>query len=75
MGNCYSVDHIAEDHIHKDITCNIKESQQKYRLGTVSNKLLGKGVGLKHVFSGSSLQAYELSTKSYPMYSVCNIFM
>ena len=23
MGNCYSVELIAEDHIHKDITCNI----------------------------------------------------
>ena len=37
MGN-----HIAEDHIHTDIiTCNIEELQQKYRLGTVSNRLLG----------------------------------
>ena len=40
MGNCYSIDHIAEDHIHTDITCNIEEPQQKYRLGTVSNRLL-----------------------------------
>ena len=32
MGNCYSADHIAEDHIHTDITCNIEEPQQKYRL-------------------------------------------
>ena len=23
MGNCYSVDHIAEDHIHTDIICRI----------------------------------------------------
>ena len=41
MGNIYSIDHIAEDHIHTDITCNIEEPQQKYRLGTVSNRLLG----------------------------------
>ena len=43
MDNCYSVDHIAADHIHTDITCNIKEPQNKYRLGTVSNRLLGGG--------------------------------
>ena len=41
MGNFYSVDHIAEDHNHTDITCNTEEPQQKYRLGTVSNILLG----------------------------------
>ena len=41
MGNCYSVDHIAEDHIHTDLTCDITEPKQKYRLGTVSNRLLG----------------------------------
>ena len=41
MGNCYSADHIAEDHIHTDITSNTEESQQKYRIGTVSNILLG----------------------------------
>ena len=23
MGNCYSTEHIAEDHIHTDITCSI----------------------------------------------------
>ena len=48
MGNCYSTDHIAEDHIHIDVTCNIDEPQQKYCLGTVRNRLLGKG-GLKYV--------------------------
>ena len=38
MGSCFSSDHIAEDHIHMDITtCNIEEPQQKYRLGTISN--------------------------------------
>ena len=46
MGDCYSADHIAEDHIHTDITYKIEEPQQMYRLGTVSNRLLG---GLKHV--------------------------
>ena len=49
MGNCYSADHIAEDHIHTDITCNTEEPQQKYRLGTVSNRLVGGGGGLKYV--------------------------
>ena len=43
MGNCYSIDHIAEDHIHTDKTCNIEEPQQKYCLGTASNGLLGGG--------------------------------
>ena len=45
MGSCYSVHHIAEDHIHTGITNNIEEPQQKYRLGTVSNRLLGGGGG------------------------------
>ena len=35
MGNSYSVDHIAEDHIQTDITCNIEEPSQKYRLEMV----------------------------------------
>ena len=44
MHKCYLVDHTAEDHIHTDITCNIEEPQQKYRLGSVSNrKLQGEG--------------------------------
>ena len=50
MGECYSA-----DHIHKDITCNIEEPQQKYRLGTVSNRLLGGGGGLKHVLLDPNL--------------------
>ena len=30
MGNCYSGDHIARDHINMDITnCNIEEPHQK----------------------------------------------
>ena len=41
MGSCYSADHIAEDHLHTGITCNIEEPHQKYRLVTVSNRLLG----------------------------------
>ena len=40
MGNSYSADHIAKDHIHTDITCDIEEPQQKYRFGTVSNRFL-----------------------------------
>ena len=51
MGKCYLINHIAEDHIHTDIICNTEEPQQKFRLGTVSNRLLGVGgwEGLKHV--------------------------
>ena len=45
MGSCNSGDPIAEDRIHTDITtCNTEEPQQKYRLGTVSYRLLGRGV-------------------------------
>ena len=47
MGNWYSTDHIAEDYIHTDITCNIEEPQQKYHLETVSNRTLG---GLNYFF-------------------------
>ena len=43
MGSRYSDDHIAKDHIHTDIICNTEEPQQKYRLGTVSNRLLEGG--------------------------------
>ena len=41
MGNYNLTNHIAEDHIHTDKTCNIEEPQQKYRLGTVGNRLPG----------------------------------
>ena len=41
MGNLYSAYHIAKENRHTDITCNTKEPQQEYRLGTVSNSLLG----------------------------------
>ena len=35
MGICYSGEHIAGDHIHKEITrYNTAEPQRKYRLGT-----------------------------------------
>ena len=47
MGNRYSADRIAKDHIHTDITCNTEEPQQKYRLGTVIDYW-----GLKVVISG-----------------------
>ena len=39
MGNCYSTDYMAEEHIHTGTTCNIEEPQQKYSFGTVSNRL------------------------------------
>ena len=42
MGSCYSGDRVVGDHIHTDIIkCNIGERVQIYRLGTVSNRLLG----------------------------------
>ena len=42
MGSCYSGNHIVGDYIHTDLTTfNIEEPQQKYRLGTVSNRLPG----------------------------------
>ena len=48
MGNCYSSDHIAKDHLHIDITRKIEEPQQKYRrLRTASIRILREG--LKHV--------------------------
>ena len=43
MGNCYSTYHIAEDHTHKDITCNTEEPQQKCCLQKVSNIKVGVG--------------------------------
>ena len=48
MGILYSAYQIAKDHIHIDIRCDTEESQQKHRLVTVSNRLLGGG-GLKRV--------------------------
>ena len=43
MGIWYSAYHITKDHIHTEITYNTEEPQQKYRLGMVSNRLLGGG--------------------------------
>ena len=43
MDNWHPADHFTEGHIHSGITCNIEEPQQKYHLGTVSNRLLGVG--------------------------------
>ena len=62
MGNCYSIDHIAVDHIHTDITCNIEEPQQKYRLGTVSNKLLR---GLKNSKFGCCVYVWFVILVAY----------
>ena len=63
MDSCYSGDRI----VGGITTCSIEESQQKYRLGTVSNILLGVGVGgLKHFFvfwgEGGSLRSHNRST-------------
>ena len=43
MGNFYSADHIVEDHIRTDITCNIEEPQKKYRLGRSVIDFLWRG--------------------------------
>ena len=41
MGNYYSGEHIAEDHILTDLTtCNIEELKQKHCLGTDRNRFL-----------------------------------
>ena len=46
MGSGYSGDPVDEDNIFTGITtCNIEEPQQKYRLDTVSYRLLGVGAG------------------------------
>ena len=65
MGNCYSADHIAEHHIYTDITCSIEGAQQKFRLGKVSNRLLGRG-GFQLVLLDPNLaQSICLGLKSY----------
>ena len=39
----WTVDHIAGDHIHTDITtCNIEKPEQKYRVEKVRHRLLEK---------------------------------
>ena len=40
MGNCYAAVHIADDHMHTDITCNIEEPHPNYRIGMDSNRKL-----------------------------------
>ena len=62
MGKCYSFDHIAEDCIHTDVTCNIEEPQQKYRLGTVSN---GGGGGGGGAYTCTSFTGSKLSKLSH----------
>ena len=32
MGNCYSINHIAEDYRHTDITCNIEDHNKNIAL-------------------------------------------
>ena len=54
MGNWYSGDHIAGDHIHMDIAlCNMKEPQKKSRIGTVSNRVLYEWCGDLTHFTGN----------------------
>ena len=66
MVSCYSGDHIAEDHIDTDIIiCKSEESQQKCRLGTVSNRYL-RGGGLKHVILGPKLALLFRYSSAFP---------
>ena len=63
MSSCHSGDHIAGDRIHTDIaTCNIEEPQQKYRTGTVNNRLPGKGGG-SNMFSWAQTSPSSRFTK------------
>ena len=51
MDNSCTGYYTAEDHIHTDITTfNTEETQQKYRLGTVSERLLGVAAGCLKAF-------------------------
>ena len=44
MGRCYLGDHIAQGRRYANIlTCNTETSKIRYRLGTVSNRLLRGG--------------------------------
>ena len=62
MGSCYSGDHIARDHTHKDrTTCNIVEPQQKYCFGTIRNKLLGVEAGATMVRNMKHLVRMKVS--------------
>ena len=49
MANCYSADHNAEDHIHTDITCTIREPQESTAL---ERSVIDYWWGL-HMFNGS----------------------
>ena len=74
MGNCYPGEHIAEDYIHTDIiACIIREPQQKYRLGTVSNSLpvcIGGGIHHTHPVSVKTFQIQLLyKCNSIPLLS------
>ena len=60
MGNRYAADHIAKDHIHTDVACNTEEPQQKYRLGTISNRLLG-GAYLLLIYEQDWVVCYPVS--------------
>ena len=83
MANRFSADHIAEDHIHTDITCNLEEPQQKYRLGTVSYRLLGGGGGVNMFhLTQTSLSASNkvqpkqtISTNSKYQHKIFNIYI
>ena len=59
MGSCYSEDDIVGDHIHTDIrTCNTEEPQQKNRLGTDNNRLLGRAWGGREGLSIHLIHVY-----------------
>ena len=56
MGSCFSGAHNDGDHTRTDITiCTFEEPHQKYRLGMVSNRLLGGGEGAETCFIQTSL--------------------
>ena len=62
MDICYSRGFIAGDHIHTDkSTCNIGEPLLKYRLGMVSNILLGRELG-----AGGGLERVQLDLNPRP---------
>ena len=46
MGNCYSADYFAEDHIYTDITCNNHNRSTALKQSVID--YFG-GVGIKHV--------------------------
>ena len=45
MANCFSANHIAEDHLRTDMTCNIEEPQQKKMERSVKDYGGGGGGG------------------------------